>query len=753
MKLFNSIHREHQSSTLGGVAVERCGAHQQVASSTASPDFVSKSIGSIQEDLTLNNTFVRSYSEASELPHGVNGGTLISTDSWASSHGIGLAPSPFNPLASTLCRDLLLSYAQRDYHSLAKPGPSRFAPVPIYQSNTTHQISRIENLRALLSMLTTYHPLHIPTLLLLGSMHYTSGDLKSSLEVNKEILRLEPGYVEAMCNIGCIMQALNEPEAAHAWWWKALQLQPMYWDVMENLLGLISCSFSDSHGQNIKHGEALAVCDFIRSSLLDENGYPRSHLQIPQEQLHRLQSVTYMRACILQIAGNQDHHAPGNYSDVVNLALLTPQIPLTEQITLRDMIISTCITGLISMNMVPPRIMEILGPEVSARECNPGANILLVVHRAGEELIAALHDIGFDALPVIFLDPDQVNQLPLLLFRCFNNVLPSNCSANAPDGAVLLPEAICAATNQITSQALLMIAKYFQDALGGASIIDGTFQSCHISASLVLILYYLALALSPSAIAYNNLGALISTILPTNVSQDRWRKPLYSRAIEIDPHLDSALVNLASALRDAELKATPDAACGLASTLSAICDWRGRGWLETELTLVQMPYLIASTESDGPGRTESGWIHDLVAACEAQLKGAYAQNFGLMRKVYSLQDWLGKIQYIYSDRSFSREQKQRWENRIGVFFAGFDRAQEGINEGGFVIRLVEWLMRGLQHKWYLAEHGSVLRCERLITRRILESYDIYERPQIPSVGHFPVPSLQPFHTVSIIILE
>ncbi|KAG6907659.1 hypothetical protein DXG01_007863 [Tephrocybe rancida] len=702
----------------------------------------------------------------------------------------------FNPLASTLCRDVLLSYAQRDYLTLAKPGASRSTSIPLFQSPHNHPFNRVGNLQALLTTLKAYHPTHLPTLLLLSSMHFSSGDLNSSLEINHEILRIEPTYVEAMCNIGCIMHSINEPEVAYTWWWKALQLQPMYWDVMDNLLDLVLVN--KHRGEINKHSEALAICDFVRSSLMDENGYPRQ--QIPREQLHKLQSVTYTRASVLQMTEHYSYHTPQNYSQVVNLALLTPQMTHAEQLTLRDLIFATCITGLFFMDMVPQKIMTMLGFEGGIHEYSPSFNILSTVHRLGDDLVTPLHDVGFDILPAVLLDPEQVNELPRLLFSAYHTVLPSNCGMDSSGNLLLLPEATRDITNQITSQALMMIAKYYQDSLGGASVGDGTFQSCRVSVSLVVILHYLALALYPSAIAYNNIGALISTSLPINLTKDKRPKAvdagslttafyqrglqlvpdhahlltnlgsalkekgditnaisLYSRAVEIDPHLESALVNLASTLRDAgrpwdsipfykrvqQLKPTPDTTCGLASTLSAVCDWRGRGWLETEVEMVRAPHIESLHV-----RAEPGWIHDLAATCNAQLESAYVQNIGLLRRINSLGDWLRKVQSVHHDQPFSQEQMRRWERCLNQFFTEFDRARSRVNEGGFVIRLVEWLSRGLQRKWYIEEHGTLLQSERLTSRQSLEWRGRYERPFIPSVGHFPVPALQPFHTFS-----
>lgn len=46
-------------------------------------------------------------------------------------------------------------------------------------------------------VLSSLHPDHIPTKLLLGSMYYAIGDYAASLRLNEEILSLDPEYVSA----------------------------------------------------------------------------------------------------------------------------------------------------------------------------------------------------------------------------------------------------------------------------------------------------------------------------------------------------------------------------------------------------------------------------------------------------------------------------------------------------------------------------------------------------------------------------
>lgn len=45
------------------------------------------------------------------------------------------------------------------------------------------------------------------------------------------LMRLISSQVEAMCNMGAVMNTLNRPDDAVDWWDKALQIEPTYWEV------------------------------------------------------------------------------------------------------------------------------------------------------------------------------------------------------------------------------------------------------------------------------------------------------------------------------------------------------------------------------------------------------------------------------------------------------------------------------------------------------------------------------------------
>lgn len=179
--------------------------------------------------------------------------TIRSAHDRASGHSAPAGQTTSNPLASNLGRNAILTYAYRLYQSQNSPAPSsELSAAPVF--DTLPEMTSSEHVYAtqlvpLLTTLRSLHPDHLPTLLLLGSVHYAMGDYSTSLSVNEEILSIDSEYVgssthmqqwdhltknlqvEAMCNMGAIMKKLGHPDHAYNWWWKALQLRPTYWDV------------------------------------------------------------------------------------------------------------------------------------------------------------------------------------------------------------------------------------------------------------------------------------------------------------------------------------------------------------------------------------------------------------------------------------------------------------------------------------------------------------------------------------------
>lgn len=159
-----------------------------------------------------------------------------------------------NPLASTLARDTLLTYAHRIFKSPFQPTPGlAISPVVCEPSSPQHPYNT--QLLPLLRNLKLLHPKHIPILLLLGCVCHAVGDYAGSLEQNQEILNIDENFVselqflvheqfnffseyfhalqvEAMSNIGTSLKAMGYIDDAERWWWKAISLKPTYWDAI-----------------------------------------------------------------------------------------------------------------------------------------------------------------------------------------------------------------------------------------------------------------------------------------------------------------------------------------------------------------------------------------------------------------------------------------------------------------------------------------------------------------------------------------
>lgn len=167
----------------------------------------------------------------------------------------GLVP---NPHASTLARDALLAYAHRIYNTPFSPSVlGHPIPEPLPEL-TSPEHPYTAKLLPLLQNLQSVHPTHLPILLLLGCVHYATGNYTESKLRNEEILSLDGNYVslhynasnhlavlntgfkqvEAMCNLGTTCKAMNLVDEALYWWRKAISLRPSYWDAVVSITTL-----------------------------------------------------------------------------------------------------------------------------------------------------------------------------------------------------------------------------------------------------------------------------------------------------------------------------------------------------------------------------------------------------------------------------------------------------------------------------------------------------------------------------------
>lgn len=206
----------------------------------------------------------------------------------------------------------------------------------------------------------------------------------------------------------------------------------------------------------------------------------------------------------------------------------------------------------------------------------------------------------------------------------------------------------------------------------------------------------------------------------------------YRRAVAVNPHL-------------------PEATCGLINSLNAVCDWRGRGKMAFETLAIDEDGNI-NDDIANEGVSFPGWMTKLVETCERQLVSVYSQNVGVVRAIRTLSEWLDLVEVV-TGSSLSMDQGSRWTAHLSPFYTDFSRPERRVNEGGFVIRFIEWAQRKLQHRWYLETYGRTLASAHLVVSPLsLEGvHPSFMRPALPpSIATLPVPSVLPFHTVSFL---
>ncbi|KAI7855561.1 glycosyl transferase family 41-domain-containing protein [Circinella umbellata] len=262
---------------------------------------------------------------------------------------------------------------------------------------------------------------------------------------------------------------------------------------------------------------------------------------------------------------------------------------------------------------------------------------------------------------------------------------------------------------------------------------------------------------------YTNLGSLLKDMGHLNEAVS-----MYEKAVECNPRFDVALANLGNAIKDMgrvqdsvqwyrrAVEVNPnfvDAVCGLVNSLGGVCDWRGRGGVGNEATVDQLGNCYPAA---GDKNARSGWIGRVVDIVEKQLDEGAVWGVGVLKMQVdqqgkSLGEQLAEI-LVQANAAVSQNDSSRlvelWTKRLAHFSEQSVNSNKK-NEGGWVIRLIERIMRRLQRNWYLEQYGTTLRSD-LPQTAIMVTKDLsqrYQRPLIPSsLSAPPVPTVLPFHT-------
>ncbi|KAI8391424.1 glycosyl transferase family 41-domain-containing protein [Radiomyces spectabilis] len=703
------------------------------------------------------------YNAYGLLPHSTTGALVSSSSSSLS------LPLPAGALSEEW-RDNMLQYA----HTLYATAPES------------------PELLELLHTLHSRFPTHLPILLLLACVYFAYRDYDASLQYNHLILSYDPEYVEAMSNIGTTLQSMGRLSEAEHWWSRAVKLRPSYFDAIENLVGAL-CSPNAVHDQEkASHGskaekaavdlvsrqrEALAVCEYVEQYYFKEIDSAFSLTppkELPHYQLSRLQNLFYAKGN-LKYALSDVLGAQREYEKGLELAFGASLLSVANQLAI------ACGSG-------------------AAMEASRSNRVL-----------------DIQSLPLMLLQPEQALGLLQVVFASTGGILPGLVTLGCPmhDNESL---ATVQQTNQTTSTILLTLAKLYQDMMNPSTPVMVTAAS-HGGApvpslSLLLLMYYLSLALHPSPSTANNMGILMSNIpeavaltalkLPANHSQPGLNGvvlamqyymyglqidprhahlytnlgslfkdmghlneavSMYQKAVEYNSQFDVALANLGNAMKDMgrvqdsvqwyrrAVEINPDfvdAVCGLVNALMGVCDWRGRGGVGTEVMVDN--YGLMLPKSKDP-HTRQGWIGRVVDIVEKQLNDGALWGVGTLKQPVNgqgklfgeqLQEIIIRASRVQGQHDDTRL-NQLWRQRL-QYFAEMEGKK---NEGGWLIRLIERILRRLQRKWYIETYGEVVqsnvqRSAILITKEAAEKY---VRPMIPSsLPMPPLPTVLPFHT-------
>jgi len=298
--------------------------------------------------------------------------------------------------------------------------------------------------------------------------------------------------------------------------------------------------------------QALLICRDLCSHL--KAAHDKLLSSVTPQHAHRLLNVFTSIANIQRKVDGNTSSTLRHYVDAVEAGIrLAPPLSPGNTLTFRDIILASWFASsalsTLPSSAQPSNILNAIQRHTSGTHLahfeDTSLPLVHAVHDASDEYINAILDPTTGTLPNIVLFPHQAQMLSTVVF--------ASLCASAPHPAQSTEQVKTA-----TSSALLALARRIQE---GASIVDLGLDIPHCSNnSLVLLLHYLALSLSPSASAFNDTGVILCGMssyttpnLPRATSGREIARLYYEKGLQIDPTHPHLLSNLGSLLKDAGL--------------------------------------------------------------------------------------------------------------------------------------------------------------------------------------------------------
>ncbi|KAJ5542554.1 Tetratricopeptide-like helical [Penicillium sp. DV-2018c] len=344
----------------------------------------------------------------------------------------------------------------------------------------------------------------IDGMLLGGCLAYGLGDYHKALRWNNRIIARDPTHVEAISNLAATLLALDRREEASQHWLRAVKLRPSFFEAVEHLIGLLC------NGHRCK--EAVNIIDFVQKELR----YPKDGDCFKTDEL----------------ASETESDAESNVSDVCmydkasfeydddmgrtqGIAPRSPDVKPPGFASSGYAIAGAENGRMLALVHAKGNMLYALGDNAGAAAAFEDAILIAGGRRRHgiqsiiKQIFAAFSGGSSNGYPQtehesqegILLYPDRALKTARLVFP----------AGGMPPGLQFVNEGISRnAATSTTSNALLSLAKIYQDGMsnGGSS---GA-RSSSPGVREILALYYLSLSLQPSPSTANNVGILLAGI-------------------------------------------------------------------------------------------------------------------------------------------------------------------------------------------------------------------------------------------------
>lgn len=588
-------------------------------------------------------------------------------------------------------------------------------------------------------------------------------------------------HVEAITNLATALYCLNRQEEAEQHWLKAIKLCPSHLEATEQLVGLL---------YKKRSREAIEIICFVQQALKLTKG---SSTQIPYSAGDNIGNPHSQLATI----------SPYGYPPEAPSLLGSHSLGGSDFGSSGYALPNSENGRILALVHAKGTILYSLKDIEKASEAFEEAVLISVGERikSVQELVNRIHAVLSPVSPLptgnnqrqasrrpLLLPPEKARQTAQLVFGTGGR------GSELPGLASVAEGAARRVAVQTTSNALLSLAKIFQDATSGGSIVPSMLRQPS-GIGDILALYYLSLSLQESPSTANNIGILLASvqqIAPSNVSSSAMvptRPSLpgvvpgsglalalayYNYGLRLDPKHVHLHTNLGSLLKDVgqldlaiqmyEQAVSCDSRFDIALTnlANAVKD---KGRIKDAIVY----YRRAVSSNPGFAEAVCGLLTALNSVCDWRGRGGallelgqydrwHVDDEGALVDVQTAMHGSGLTQRVIGIVNQQLNDASQWgcnilqpptihmlAQQLSSFCRspGFDLEMalrawvRSPWEGSRLVRLVERATRVIQWTWYQDRH---IAKKEVIPAR-------YLRPQLPPSLTVPsAPTVLPFHT-------